>query len=442
MCLKISRCGGLQGLLETARRARAVGYEVFLASTLDGPLGIAAALHAAALLHPARASGLATLSVSSPRVPIRSPRSAGRIALPAGPGLGDGLTDWYRARALRRPPGQPSRSAPRPPPPGPRGGRRARPRARPRAAPSGRPAAIRSAIARNFSSRSPTTSVTGSVELAEPVPQRRQRPGPEAAQRRGQPGGRAAQPVGVDLGGHVGGQPGQHRVSAPSAGRTPRACSASISSASARVGGPALRAARRRRPAPGWRRSGPAGGPARVRRAPACRAIRPPIEYPPSTSRRRAQRPQSRSGPCRSTGRCVARRAPWPAEVGGERAVAFAERGGHAAPARTGVREAVEQHQVVGHPPDHDPSRIPICCCARSADELARSGVRHACTSPGSRSTPLVLALVREPRPAGHVAHRRAQRRLLRPRRWPRPAAGRWCSPAPREPRPPTTPRR
>jgi 2-succinyl-5-enolpyruvyl-6-hydroxy-3-cyclohexene-1-carboxylate synthase len=36
------------------------------------------------------------------------------------------------------------------------------------------------------------------------------------------------------------------------------------------------------------------------------------------------------------------------------------------------------------------------------ADELVRSGVRHACTSPGSRSTPLVLALVRDGRLAVH----------------------------------------
>ncbi|MBV9465651.1 MAG: 2-succinyl-5-enolpyruvyl-6-hydroxy-3-cyclohexene-1-carboxylic-acid synthase, partial [Solirubrobacterales bacterium] len=31
-------------------------------------------------------------------------------------------------------------------------------------------------------------------------------------------------------------------------------------------------------------------------------------------------------------------------------------------------------------------------------DELARCGLEHACTSPGSRCTPIVLSLVREPR--------------------------------------------
>src|SRR5436190_7254241 len=31
-------------------------------------------------------------------------------------------------------------------------------------------------------------------------------------------------------------------------------------------------------------------------------------------------------------------------------------------------------------------------------DELGRCGLRHACTSPGSRNTPIVLSLVRDPR--------------------------------------------
>ena len=45
-CLKIARCGGITALVRAARRAHAAGYDVYLASTLDGPLGIAAALHA------------------------------------------------------------------------------------------------------------------------------------------------------------------------------------------------------------------------------------------------------------------------------------------------------------------------------------------------------------------------------------------------------------
>jgi L-alanine-DL-glutamate epimerase-like enolase superfamily enzyme len=95
VCLKIARCGGISGLIDAARRARAVGYEVYLASTLDGPLGIAAALHAAAAVRPDRASGLATLGLFAGRGDPLPPRS-GTIAAPTGPGLGDGLIYWYR----------------------------------------------------------------------------------------------------------------------------------------------------------------------------------------------------------------------------------------------------------------------------------------------------------------------------------------------------------
>jgi L-alanine-DL-glutamate epimerase-like enolase superfamily enzyme len=94
VCLKIARCGGVTGTLEAARRARAAGYEVYLASTFDGPLGIAAALHAAAAVRPDFPSGLATLGLFARREdPL--PASRGQIAAPPGPGLSNGLTAWY-----------------------------------------------------------------------------------------------------------------------------------------------------------------------------------------------------------------------------------------------------------------------------------------------------------------------------------------------------------
>jgi L-Ala-D/L-Glu epimerase len=90
ICLKISRCGGIAGLLAAATLVRASGAEVYLASTLDGPLGVAAALHAAAALAsrgPLPHCGLATLGMFEDLgdpLPVR----AGMIALPASPGLG------------------------------------------------------------------------------------------------------------------------------------------------------------------------------------------------------------------------------------------------------------------------------------------------------------------------------------------------------------------
>lgn len=95
ICLKIGACGGISATIDAATRARAAGYEVYLASTLDGPLGIAAALHAAAVISPSRACGLATLPLFHDR-PDPLPAVRGSIVPPAAPGLGgDPLTEWY-----------------------------------------------------------------------------------------------------------------------------------------------------------------------------------------------------------------------------------------------------------------------------------------------------------------------------------------------------------
>ena len=82
ICLKISRCGGISGLLAQAALARAMGTEVYLSSTYDGPLGIAAAVHAAAALRVELPCGLATLEDAG----ALAPRD-GYIDVPSAPGL-------------------------------------------------------------------------------------------------------------------------------------------------------------------------------------------------------------------------------------------------------------------------------------------------------------------------------------------------------------------
>jgi L-alanine-DL-glutamate epimerase-like enolase superfamily enzyme len=87
VCLKISRCGGIGGVLRDAQAARAAGAAVYLASTFDGPLGIAAGLHAAAALRALGEllpCGLATLGMfaGAAAEPVR-----GTLAVPPGPGL-------------------------------------------------------------------------------------------------------------------------------------------------------------------------------------------------------------------------------------------------------------------------------------------------------------------------------------------------------------------
>jgi L-alanine-DL-glutamate epimerase-like enolase superfamily enzyme len=93
VCLKVARCGGLSGLLRDAAAARRAGSGVYVASSFDGPLGIAAGVHAAAALAasgPVAPCGLATLAAFAAIDPVaaRTLRARdGEIAVPRGPGL-------------------------------------------------------------------------------------------------------------------------------------------------------------------------------------------------------------------------------------------------------------------------------------------------------------------------------------------------------------------
>jgi L-Ala-D/L-Glu epimerase len=80
VCLKIASCGGISGLVAAAAAARAAGAFVYVGSSYDGPVGIAAGVHAAAALQPTPACGLATLRLfeGAPEVDLT----------PRGPGLG------------------------------------------------------------------------------------------------------------------------------------------------------------------------------------------------------------------------------------------------------------------------------------------------------------------------------------------------------------------
>jgi len=90
VCLKISRCGGIGGLIAAATLVRASGAEPYIASTLDGPLGVAAGVHAAAALAsrgPVPHCGLATLDMFAD-IDNPLPAHGGQIAVPDGAGLG------------------------------------------------------------------------------------------------------------------------------------------------------------------------------------------------------------------------------------------------------------------------------------------------------------------------------------------------------------------
>jgi L-alanine-DL-glutamate epimerase-like enolase superfamily enzyme len=100
VCLKIAASGGVTGLLANAGRARRLGYRVYLASTLDGPLGIAAALHAACAVSIDLPCGLATLGAFE-GADNSIPAHDARMLPPDGAGLGDARLALYQRWAKR-----------------------------------------------------------------------------------------------------------------------------------------------------------------------------------------------------------------------------------------------------------------------------------------------------------------------------------------------------
>ncbi|HWT92065.1 MAG TPA: enolase C-terminal domain-like protein [Solirubrobacteraceae bacterium] len=91
VALKLSRAGGISGLLASAELVRATGAEPYVTSTFDGPIGIAASVHAAAALarrgRESVPSGLATLSLFEGLDGVL-PVQRGAISIPDAPGLG------------------------------------------------------------------------------------------------------------------------------------------------------------------------------------------------------------------------------------------------------------------------------------------------------------------------------------------------------------------
>lgn len=89
VAIKLAPMGGLSAARTAVEAARQSGLQAYISSTLDGPWGIAASLQLAAAecidLH----CGLATLELFDAALAAALPAPAGgRLAVPAGPGLG------------------------------------------------------------------------------------------------------------------------------------------------------------------------------------------------------------------------------------------------------------------------------------------------------------------------------------------------------------------
>ena len=297
------------------------------------------------------------------------------------------------------------------------------------------------AIATNFASRSPASTATGIASSPRRSHSGAMTPVPMPRSAAASCAGSLRQAVGARGGGDLRRLAGEQRLRAPAVGDLGDRVATSIHAAS--CSSRSRRAARSARvlDARGRRdEHEPADAlglrERDVQRDPPAHRVARERERSRHEARRRRRRRRHVDRPPRAGGAV-------PAQVGRQRPVGFAREVPHdLVPAAPGLREAVQQEERLGHPAIMPAGPDTHLLLRAFADELARCGVREACTSPGSRCSPIVLALVRDGAPALPLAHRRALRGLLRGRRGEGAAACRSRSRARRARRPRTSRRR
>jgi O-succinylbenzoate synthase len=99
--VKLAPSGGLNAARDMIECARRHQIEPYISSTLDGPWGIAASLQLASAEGITRHCGLATLALFDAAIAAAlPPPEDGRLAVPAGPGLGIDVDEAAIAEVL------------------------------------------------------------------------------------------------------------------------------------------------------------------------------------------------------------------------------------------------------------------------------------------------------------------------------------------------------